>query len=220
MCCLLNRYDDSPLIEPLKPISRGEIIPFLLKQRSLEEAFYWLNRLPLARFRNFDLVLFEGQGMLHYTHIDRLGTVRRLAGSNHMFTSSSWNTDEVIKWRRQRFNKFMTRSCRTAPASSPVLSEFHLDDQHDSRYAVLMSRSETHTKSISQIIIKREHIDVYYLDSTVLAQKQTHHFMTNPYACAHKQTLTRCAVRQTMRAESATGNRWLTDCMLIPNHNN
>jgi uncharacterized protein with NRDE domain len=161
--CLLNRYGDAHLHSGSEIISRGTIVPDLLESRSLVDAYKKIDRLPLHCFRNFDLLLFSSEAILHCTHNDGSGLTRPCKNDWLMLSSSSWNPDAVLQHRQQKFTDYLATQDSATDIPRSVLSGFHLDNQGDRRFSTLMHRTTTHTKSISQIILDQENFSLRYM---------------------------------------------------------
>lgn len=171
--CLLNRYGETHLQDNSDIISRGTIIPQILESRNLKQAYQLIEQLPLHRFRNFDLLLFNDNIVLHYTHENGLGSAQHRTDNWLMLTSSSWNKDAVLGYRQYKFNEYdPERSCYPDIAES-ILRDFHLLADEDRRFSVLMSRAESHTKSVSQIILDRNSASLRYIDEINLHRLAT-----------------------------------------------
>lgn len=166
--CLLNRYGETHLHKGEDIISRGTIIPSLLGSRCLNDAYRQLDKLPLERFRNFDLLVFDDKAALHCTHENGVGSSKRISTDRLMLTSSSWNPAPVLAYRRQKFSLFLNHQPNDQAPATSVLQNFHLASSDDPRFDVLMNRSETHTKSVSQLIMTQDSIQFHYLDERAL----------------------------------------------------
>lgn len=166
--CLLNRYGDTHLSDTRHIISRGTIIPSLLECDSLEQAYRKLDQLPLHRFRNFDILLFDESTVLQCTHKNGHGTVKPGTGNRLMLSSSSWNKIEVLKFRQRKFIDYASDQKLSAESAESVLCDFHLSNTDDSRFGILMNRPESHTKSVSQIILYPDKISFRYIDEATL----------------------------------------------------
>ncbi len=162
--CLLNRYGETHLRDDTEVQSRGTVIPKLLHYGSLDSAFQHLVELPLKRFKNFDLVLFDDSTILQFTHENGAGVPQRITVDWMMLSSSSWNKDSVLEYRKRKFNDYLSGQINHSNIARSVLGDFHLADYGNPRFAVLMSRTESHTKSVSQIVIERKNINFLYLD--------------------------------------------------------
>lgn len=162
--CLLNRYGDTHLNDHSEVISRGTIIPALLQCTNLQNAFKLAEQLPIHRFRNFDLLLFDENTALQCTNKNGVGSVQRRTGEWLMLTSSSWNKTAVLDYRQRGFDEFIRTRFSDAETAESILREFHLKDASDSRYSVLMRRVESHTKSVSQILLYHNSVTLRYLD--------------------------------------------------------
>lgn len=166
--CLLNRYGDTHLNDNSEVISRGTIIPALLQCTNLQHAFKLADQLPLHRFRNFDLLLFDENTALQCTNENGVGSVQRRTGEWLMLTSSSWNKAAVLDYRQRGFDEFIRTRFSDAETAESILREFHLQDAGDGRYSVLMRRAESHTKSVSQILLDHKTVTLRYLDEIAL----------------------------------------------------
>lgn len=166
--CLLNRYGDTHLNDTSEIVSRGTIIPGLLECRNLQEAYRLVDRLPLHRYRNFDLLLFDDSITLQCTHENGTGSVQRRTDDWLMLTSSSWNKTAVLEYRQRKFEEYVSSSVSCPDIAESVLRDFHLADADDSRFAVFMRRAESHTKSISQILLDSNSVSLRYLDEKTL----------------------------------------------------
>jgi uncharacterized protein with NRDE domain len=165
--CILNRYDETHSGKQPPVASRGTIIPRLLEQQTLEAAFRVLDGLSLQHFRNFDLVLFDNKNLLHCIHQNGVGTVKKIESDCTMFSSSSWNTQQVIDCRLQKFRDYLSR--RNGNYPDDILEHFHLSKTEDDRFSVLMARPTTHTKSVSQLIVGDDDIRFSHFDQHALA---------------------------------------------------
>ncbi len=149
---LLNRYQDSQV---LTKTSRGILIPQLLQSNSIDLT---LNQL-LAQylFNPFDLV------STNQTHLIQYGwTGKKLikAKQNIPFfiSSSSVDSQIVLSHRMNLFTKFQPVN------QEQILTQLHLfQDGSDKSASIYMSREQTHTKSISQVVIENNSLTFNYL---------------------------------------------------------
>ncbi len=145
--CLMNRY---PSLDDGPASSRGEIIPHLMANGNLQAAGLWLAKdCPLDRYRPFTLLLASVEEA-QWAAWDgrRLSRFSRLNPAWSMLTSSSWRQPEVQRWRREHFEEWVSRGA----AFEGNLPAFHLlQPENKARWAPLMERPETHTRSITQI---------------------------------------------------------------------
>jgi hypothetical protein len=87
----------------------------------------------------------------------------------YMISSSSVDSINVLTKRAAWFSQFKNRVKNKDCPSQYILNEFHLQQQeNDSSSSILMTRNETHTKSISQLIINNDLLEYSYIDETQL----------------------------------------------------
>jgi len=153
--CLLNAYapDDETATSESRRASRGAILPKLLEQGSWDRGRYWLDHeFEPDDHPSFMLAVISPNDSI-------LATWRRSAASFQccpvsnpwtMQTSSSWKTEEVLRWRRRAFAAW-----RAAGASyKGYLPAFHLYQPPSyEAWAPLMRRTLTRTRSITQVLI-------------------------------------------------------------------
>ena len=163
---LLNRYQDSQV---LTKTSRGILIPQLLQSNSIDST---LNQL-LAKylFNPFDLVTTNKAHLIQYSWTgNKLIKVKQ--STPFFISSSSVDSQIVLSHRMNLFTKF-------SPVNEEqILTQLHLSqDKLDKSASIFMSREETHTKSISQVIIEKNEINYYYFTENNLQKLE----MERPY---------------------------------------
>lgn len=148
VACLLNNYAATP--PPAIHGSRGRIIPEALARGRIEEISAWLAEdfdprgfapftLLLASVDNARRFEWEGAGQLLSHPID---------ADRWMVTSSSWNTEAVLEWRRAEFTRWLDGGCEF----DGELPAFHLlQPEGMAEWSPLMAREKTHTRSITQV---------------------------------------------------------------------
>ncbi|HHL31784.1 MAG TPA: hypothetical protein ENJ41_04300 [Oceanospirillales bacterium] len=86
-----------------------------------------------------------------------------------MISSSSVDSTNVLTKRATWFSQFKNQVKNKDHPSQYILNAFHLQQQeNDSSSSILMARDETHTKSISQLIINNGLLEYCYIDETQL----------------------------------------------------
>ena len=162
--CLTNQYLGSEVdIGESEPVgagkSRGMIIPEVLEAGCWQEVANTVKSIDPTDFSPFNLMVFAigkpwvefdwpGQGEL---------SAREVGPDRFMLTSSSWNTDSVMAWRRQKYEEWLL-----APRYLGTLPTFHLLQPRDmEEWAPLMSREKTHTRSITQVEVDNEKKEIH-----------------------------------------------------------
>ena len=161
---ILNRYHEANV---KNPTSRGIIIPQLLKQPSFTKAYENLKELLLNNtFNPFDLIYAD----IFETHKlswngEKLIKIQLCHNNAFMLTSSSINKDDVLTKRYQYFKKFNENHLNPHKCQFNILNKLHLQqDTDDKSSSILMSRSETHSKSICQLILSKNKLEYYYFN--------------------------------------------------------
>jgi hypothetical protein len=149
--CLLNRYLPEDIMHfghPGERPSRGQIIVELLERGEEQDGLAWLNDVFNPRpYPSFCLIVagprhtysfgWDGHTLECQTHV-----VPWL-----LFSSSSWQTHEVIDYRKQAFDAWVHRG---APFEG-LIPSFHLWQPPDrAQWAPLMDREYSATRSITQ----------------------------------------------------------------------
>jgi len=156
---LLNRYDSLP---PQEPISRGLIIPEILKVGKARDALEWIMAaLPLQALAPFTL-LTVSQAIVR--RFDWTGGDIQVSDLSHrrtlMITSSSEHYAKVSAYRQAKYEDWKARGC----PHTAWIPDLHLQQSEDARSAsVLMARDKTHTKSITQIRLHDTHFEMNYV---------------------------------------------------------
>lgn len=164
--CLLNNYgaQDNLPVSSQEIRSRGLIIPELLSKGSSEKALNWLrHEFSATNYRPFTLLIVSATGAFEGrwdgTSSFSLSSIPSAGGA--IWTSSSWNTDAVCAWRRERFAQWLLET----EHMNPNMMDFHgLQIPGKEEWSTLMSRKETATRSISQVILDAQNLlaDVTY----------------------------------------------------------
>ncbi|MBI1289809.1 hypothetical protein GC173_01005 [bacterium] len=151
--CILNGYrenDQYRHVDSTNNISRGRIIPLLLSAGGFRDVLQHIDKeLDPRLFLSFTLVVIGEANaiVVQWDGFENLD-VRRLDAEWEMITSSSWNRDAVLEWRREAFEAWI-RSGATMKGDLPAL---HLLQPPDlAEWSPLMARAETATRSITQV---------------------------------------------------------------------
>lgn len=152
--CILNGYQpaDEGHRRDGTHLSRGRLIPAVLHFASARDSLSWISeKLRPSDFPSFTLLIADGKE----TYIIRwLGhgslQIEAVREEWFFFSSSSWNQEEVIKYRHQLFHQWIEADHPFAG----YLPSIHLQSVKDLReYSPLMSRSSSCTRSITQVAL-------------------------------------------------------------------
>ena len=169
--CLLNRYDTAPNPESM---SRGLIIPELLKLHHHHQRHQYLIDLNHTDFNPFNLLTIETQELLPetvylYTWNGSTFFYQEFEiNSGMLLTSSSVETVETIAARQHYFQHWkQSNAFKTSTTfSQSVLSAIHLQHNASSLMnksrSIFMDRSHSHSKSITQLTINQQGIKIRY----------------------------------------------------------
>lgn len=151
---LLNRYQDVHKSDMTS--SRGQIIPTLLPCPNLDAVADQLHILNTKRFAPFDCFAVMHQQLMHmaWTGNDLHISTQPLPTS-FFVTSSSYKIEEVSQYRHRLFLAFLDKhKNQDAIQAKQILEELHLArGAGQEALAILMERSQVHTKSITQIVM-------------------------------------------------------------------
>lgn len=153
VAALLNLYDaEDPEASPPRPggPSRGELVPLLLRCLDLDGARARLaGGLDATRYPPFRLAVFSFRGGVSVrSRGDGRLELEEHAPGPAFLSSSSWRPEEVIPWRRERFEEWRAAG---GPRRGP-LPEFHLlRPEGREAWAPLLARDRASTRSIVQV---------------------------------------------------------------------
>jgi hypothetical protein len=163
VACLMNLYragDDEPRAGSVERRTRGEIVPWLLRQGTIES----IRRAALTEFDPRPYPSFT-VALASLDSVESFDWTAEEPLAHHvhphtwtMLTSSSWKTDEVLAWRGRAFDAWQAEGahlCGSLPA-------FHvLQPVGEAEWSPLMERRHAATKSITQVeIVKGAHQSV------------------------------------------------------------
>ena len=154
VACLLNIYtadeDGPPTSADLT--SRGDIIPALLAKGPMAQVDEWLLAgLTPADYAPFRLLVADSASRAVYTWSGSgcLGKTD-VAEGWHLLSSSSWHGDEVLAWRREKFDQWVADGALIA-GELPTYHLLQPDGLADR--SPLMARELAATLSITQIAL-------------------------------------------------------------------
>lgn len=175
---LLNRYHETHHNDA---ISRGLIIPQLLAYDNLTDIRQTLHTILRQKHNPFDLIFADTNEIIKFSWNGlQLNQLKITTTEPYMLSSSSVATDKVLSIRAKKFQTYTNEHQR--PHAQDILKDLHLQHQaSDASSSIFMSRADTHTKSISQIIINKTILNYYYFD-----QAQLQHATTDYNQCHHK----------------------------------
>ena len=181
---LLNGYHETQRKDAR---SRGFIIPCLLKFKNLQQVEEQMADFTRQNYNPFDLIYADTNQIIKFNWNGKeLSKQKILNPQAYMFSSSSVDTTNILAKRADIFTLFKNNMPTAANKPAYILQKLHLkQDCADTSSSIFMARVETHTKSISQIIIKNKELDYYYIDE-IQIENTTH---TNLYSKCHHQTL-------------------------------
>lgn len=164
---LLNRYQDTSITSTCNTTSRGAIIPLLLTYQQIQQVNSALLSLPLSEVKPFDLVVNSNHTIMKYSW-NGTDLNRQKYKSPFFLSSSSVDAKTVLPYRKQKNITFLSKQNKVKAEN--ILLNLHLSqDKKDTSSSILMSRRLTHTKSISQVIIKDNELNYQYIDEKKLA---------------------------------------------------
>ena len=150
VACLLNAYaaGDLALLGRDDLPSRGEIIPQLL-EHDPERARAWLRSgLDPSPFPSFTLaVITPAWGEAYAWRLERGVIVTAIPDGWSMVTSSLWRSDQVVAWRRDRFDEWLRQGAREI-AGVPGFNLLEAPDRRE--WSPLMTRPVSITRSLTQ----------------------------------------------------------------------
>lgn len=153
VACLLNGYttDDLPLLGRDDVPSRGAIVPEVLS-RTPDEARAWLDHaLDPTPYPSFTLLVVSVSAALELSWRRADGLRRRtLAPGWSMVSSSFWRPDQVIAWRRVRFEEWRDSG---APRRDGVPTFNLLEEPGHREWSPFMTRAISATRSLTDACV-------------------------------------------------------------------
>ncbi|MBI5155195.1 NRDE family protein [Candidatus Poribacteria bacterium] len=179
--CLLNAYRaGGPATAAL---SRGKIIPGVLALGEFHDITEWLEtEFDPSPFAEFRLVVAGAPGTRVIEWDGKTLLAVELAENPWaMLTSSSWNQEAVAAWRRGQFDEWVSRGARFGGQ----LPAFHVHQPEGwEAWSPLMSREQTHTRSITQVRLDFLHgaAEVFYDPVGARPENQLSRWLEMPLA--------------------------------------
>lgn len=163
---LLNRYQDK---NGDAKTSRGTIIPQLLRCKNSQQIHKSFNQLTLVEFDPFDLVVKTHNKIIKYSWDNKnILLLQQSVKQPFFLTSSSLNANYILPLRKEIFDRFLTK--QTSIDGKHILTKLHLDKESTDRSSnIFMAREDTHTKSVSQVVIEGHTLNYKYLTEQQLS---------------------------------------------------
>jgi Transport and Golgi organisation 2 len=156
---LLNRYDSSPAKPKNDMLSRGLLVRGLIACATREEVEERLSSWQLSFYQPFTLAIVNPQSPTRICHWDGKSLNIETA-ANTLLTSSSLDTQNVIREREAMFHQLKTSTTDLSPHQ---LRQFH--HSHEPLAldrAVCMHRAESETVSFSHVLVTSTGIEFNY----------------------------------------------------------
>ncbi len=156
--CLLNNYQAA---YDQSQISRGLIITSAISAKNMSECQNWIEKeLRKELYNPFFLIVSDKRDTVRFSWDGHfLGTDQIKFDSWWIDSSSSENFEETIKYRQAAFTEWQSKNGRVN-----TIMDFHLQQDNDEMSrSICMSRSLTHTKSITQIRIEKGEATLNYI---------------------------------------------------------
>ena len=157
-CTLLNVYNGAAVTRT--PISRGTIIPPLLRYGDVDSAFMWASQLRPTRYQPFRLLIVDGRQLIECCSDGRNLEHRRRRLHHPVIRTSSGLGDQLVaRPRAALFRKFL------AGASNKIAAEdlFHLHQWRGrEEVSVRMRRSDARTVSHTVIEVRERTVSLAY----------------------------------------------------------
>jgi len=155
--CIMNAYQPGESLLPDTSgrfRTRGEIVPAVLAAGDGEAARRWVEAgLDPARYPSFTLLVATPDLTLIYEWLGK-GTLTAAESRDPWMvrSSSGWDSAEVIRWREERFTRWIAADAPHIDA----LPAFHLMQEagHTER-SPLMRREWSATRSITQVRVRK-----------------------------------------------------------------
>ena len=174
---LLNRYHEQQHNQhQLQTTSRGIIIPSMLATMAKSQDYTVHDKLAVMLqtqyFNPFDLLMIDQSALTNFCwNGKKLITKSFDRPQTLMFSSSSVDTNQILKKRALYFDQFRQGLKSVNDQPNHFLNGLHRQQEtHDLSSSIMMSRPQTHTKSISQIVIDHheKQLTYYYFDEDQL----------------------------------------------------
>lgn len=148
--CLLNSYVAKTACA--NPPSRGLVIPAILKSA---EPFITVETCNFSAYMPFRLILGDiSQAFFYHWNGQYLSKETLNLTSGVMISSSSWQEQAVLTVRHQAFTAWQAAGSAFDELGLPSIHRFQPKDNAES--GILVSRPNTHTTSITQIVLAND----------------------------------------------------------------
>lgn len=161
---LLNRYDS---IDYTASKSRGLIIPDLLLLDSVQTIKAALLDMALGQFSPFTLFINTAYDSAVAQWDGRnLAINKPMVGAYMHISSSSWQSDDVLPWRKSLFETWVEQGAEHNAQGMPSYNL--MQPEGWAKYAPRVSRENAYTKSITQYAIYAKQVQAKYWSEQVL----------------------------------------------------
>ena len=155
--CLLNLYEAQGGVSS-KTNSRGLLVRSLASCENLTSARGKLEELLQSQYRAFSLVVFDVKSRKELSLQWNGKKLKNLDLETSFFSSSSWNTEEVIKMRQ---NKYISEVID----GEMKHHDFHrLEWQGEERSSPFMTREVTRTVSVTAVHVSHQDLKMNYFE--------------------------------------------------------
>ena len=140
--------------------SRGLV---LLEIISSERPSQYLDDLNLTNIEPFTIVLFDGSALIEFRWDGTRKYKKELdLNKNHIWSSATLYTKEVIAHRKQLFNQFIVQNRDFNKAN---IIKFHSNNNNDFENGFVINRDNTlKTFSITQLVFEHKNVEMNYYD--------------------------------------------------------
>lgn len=156
---LLNFYDGQAAPPPPNPLSRGHLVLELIDLADARAVAQGLAVMDLARYPAFLLLALDPQRgfLMHWD--GRTARAGELTGAHRPLSTSSFETDEVLRERRMTYER-MIGSGEPSPGQ---LDRFHHErNPRGDAYSVWMARPDAWTVSFSRVRVDPDRVHFAY----------------------------------------------------------
>jgi len=172
VAALLNRYEDATLTDAA--VSRGTLIPQLLQLNSVALAVEHVKSLDLKHVNPYTLLLLDRlqSQTLSWNGRELTIDISTESGSRKRWQFLSSSSVNALQIPRQRLAVFSDQlsSEDSMKCTAPEILAMHLHREDNSpESAVFMDREATHTKSITQVSLRRDEVKLDYFSEESLA---------------------------------------------------
>lgn len=157
--CVLNYYDGQRAPPPPRPCSRGHLVLDQMPLAAAPEVREALARTDLHRYPAFVLLAFDPRTAVCLHWDGRALRSEALTDERRPISTSSFDTDEVLRERRARYDALVGRG----DSEPEALLRFHRDTiPRGGAYSVWMERADAWTVSFSRVTVEPGEIRFLY----------------------------------------------------------